>query len=758
MKPQILLVPLSLAALPCATAGDFIWRGATSNAWTDFTNWDVTTAPPVSPDDHPVPGTDYTSDRLLISNAAGNGAVYDPGAGVTTTFRSGRGLVIGSSGNSGNLTVTSGTIAVANAGGSGQEPIMANGVSASLTINGGAIDTLQSGATFRLINTDSGLANTSTLTLSSGSFSATGLDLYTAGSTGSSTVNLDGGTLTINRFTKTSTAALSTLNLDGGTLRARVSLTTTTYLPDLAGLQAIVEDGGVTVDSNTFSLTIAEVLEHDSTLGSALDGGLTKNGRGNLTLSGANTFNGGVIINGGIGLATGETNRLLLGNDSAAGTGGIRMADGFSDLQLSLNRNIANPLTISDTGAEKTLIFVNAGAAQYSGSIDIQETNIDHFRVRSDVNCNLTLSGKISGAGGIYKFQVGNTTITNPANDFTGGVKINQGTLTFANGALATTGAITMDGGTLRWDTGNTQDLSSRLTLVDGKNATFNTNGSNVTFASAIGNSSTANLIKSGTGTLTLALPATYSGSTTITGGTLAIGAPDVIPATAITLGAATLSAGSFSDTLGTLDPSAAATLHIDAGGTLAFADSSAVDWTAGTLNITGPFVSGSSIRFGSSSGALTPTQLGQITINGMAGSYTLDASGYLTAPVTGGYAAWQSANLTTQASDLDHDFDGVSNGIEFFLGGNTNTTGFTALPAVTENAGNLTITWAKHPDYTGTYNSGFVVETSTTLTGTWTVAALGAAADEVVISGNNITYTFPTGTRKFARLRVTTP
>ena len=63
-----------------------------------------------------------------------------------------------------------------------------------------------------------------------------------------------------------------------------------------------------------------------------------------------------------------------------------------------------------------------------------------------------------------------------------------------------------------------------------------------------------------------------------------------------------------------------------------------------------------------------------------------------------------------------DHDNDGVSNGVEYFLGGNTDTTGFTALPGVTNTGGTLSVTWTKAASYTGTYGTDFVVETSATL------------------------------------------
>ena len=126
------------------------------------------------------------------------------------------------------------------------------------------------------------------------------------------------------------------------------------------------------------------------------------------------------------------------------------------------------------------------------------------------------------------------------------------------------------------------------------------------------------------------------------------------------------------------------------------------------------------------------------------------------------GFAAWQTANSTAGALDEDHDDDGVSNGIEYFIGGTTlpaaNTTGFTALPSVTPGSP-LTVTWTKAATYTGTYGTHFRVETSETLSGAWNPVSEGVGADTVQISGNNITYTYPAGpAKKFARLVVTGP
>ena len=125
------------------------------------------------------------------------------------------------------------------------------------------------------------------------------------------------------------------------------------------------------------------------------------------------------------------------------------------------------------------------------------------------------------------------------------------------------------------------------------------------------------------------------------------------------------------------------------------------------------------------------------------------------------GFAAWQAANGNTLGGfGDDHDGDGVDNGTEYFLFGNASSTGFTALPGVTNNAGVLSVTWVKAATgYAGTYGNGFVVETSDTLAaGSWVTASEGTGQNTVEVTGNNVKYTFAAGSKKFARLKVTGP
>ena len=120
------------------------------------------------------------------------------------------------------------------------------------------------------------------------------------------------------------------------------------------------------------------------------------------------------------------------------------------------------------------------------------------------------------------------------------------------------------------------------------------------------------------------------------------------------------------------------------------------------------------------------------------------------------GYSSWASLNGASANANEDHDNDGVPNGIEFFIGGpDGNTTGFTPLPGVATVGSSRSATWTHAADYTGTYGSDHVIQSSTTLAlGSWTNETLGG---NVVVSGNNVTYTFPAGpVKNFARLVVT--
>ena len=180
-------------------------------------------------------------------------------------------------------------------------------------------------------------------------------------------------------------------------------------------------------------------------------------------------------------------------------------------------------------------------------SLTFNHSSLDYNLIPADSTPN---ANEITGGTSLVKSGTGTLTITH-TNSYTGGTRLDGGTLAFANGALATYGNITMNGGTLRWHGTNTQDISRRLVLTDGKTATFDTGSNNVSFNTSLGGSTatTAAVVKNGSGILSLTnslSPGTYSGGTTINGGTLSLGtggtaaltcSPDALGSGAVTIG-----------------------------------------------------------------------------------------------------------------------------------------------------------------------------------------------------------------------------
>ena len=142
--------------------------------------------------------------------------------------------------------------------------------------------------------------------------------------------------------------------------------------------------------------------------------------------------------------------------------------------------------------------------------------------------------------------------------------------------------------------------------------------------------------------------------------------------------------------------------------------------------------------------------QVASLIIGGVSqglGSYSFGSGSLEVIGSPAGYTTWAAANAGSQSADLDFDNDGVSNGVEYFMGETGSS--FTANPGVVVG----TITWPKDPAFAGT----FKVQISDTLaTGSWTdIVPPDASIDES--NPNQIIYTLPTGSpKKFARLSVT--
>ena len=177
--------------------------------------------------------------------------------------------------------------------------------------------------------------------------------------------------------------------------------------------------------------------------------------------------------------------------------------------------------------------------------------------------------------------------------------------------------------------------------------ASASTIGSTISLGGAGADENNLSLIKTGIGTLTLNGTGTYTGDTTISAGTLSIGASERISSSSrAVLAGGTLAIGAgFAETLGALDLNANGVLNL--GGTnsqFVFANSAVQDWGSSTLSITGTFMDGFSVGFGGQTG-LSSGQLSAITVNGASG-WGLNSSGFLVSaiPEPSSYAVLVSA------------------------------------------------------------------------------------------------------------------
>jgi hypothetical protein len=207
--------------------------------------------------------------------------------------------------------------------------------------------------------------------------------------------------------------------------------------------------------------------------------------------------------------------------------------------------------------------------------------------------------------------------------------------------------------------------------------------------------------------------------------------------------------AANVTDSTGTLDVThPAATIQLGTGASVAFANSSGIDWTGGALDITGTFVSGSSIRFGINGGGLTSTQLGLITLNGVARPFTLDAAGFLSIPVTSPYDSW-AARITDPAlrdRGDDADGDGFHN-LHEFLFGTPPVAGNGSPVSVSNNGATITLRWLQRES-----GASYTLQQSPTLTAaSWTTVTSPVPAPDPNQSGAPDGYdyfivTLPTG------------
>ena len=504
----------------------------------------------------------------------------------------------------GETVINAGTLALSNGDiSASSKVIVSTGATFDVSDNIGTVITALVGEGRVKLGSSAGLV----IVNASGEFSGT----ITSELCGCSTLAIAGGTQTLSGVNSyagiTALAAGATLALKGsgsiahstgveffpfGPGFATFDISQTTVGATVLGLADLGGVGVVSLGSKTLTVganggPFAGVIQ-DGGLGGGTGGGLSVASPGfGLQLAGGNTYTGVTTILAGGLLA-------IVGPGSIAASSGVVLAGAGATFDISGDDDDQSQ-TIKDLSG-----VIGTTVALGGNSLTAGTANSTSFAgVIAD-------GGYYGGAGGSLIKQGNGTLTLLGASTYTGGTTVNAGTLQLgAGGSLASGGALTVTGGTFDLN-GNSQTVGALSgtggAIALGGGTLTTDSASNTTLASAI--SGSGKLVKQGSGTLTLTGTNTYSGGTTVLGGTL-IGSTsslqgDIANNSTVVFDQATI--GTYSGVMsgsGTLTKAGAGTLILTENNTY-----------TGTTTITGGILQ---LGNGGTSGAI----VGNVAVNG---------------------------------------------------------------------------------------------------------------------------------------------
>lgn len=365
----------------------------------------------------------------------------------------------------------------------------------------------------------------------------------------SALVTLAGGTLALGSSgalgpADSSNPAAGAISFAGGTLQYSA-------LNQLDYSSRFLEGSGGTysIDTNGQTVTFA------TSMNQVADKALEKLGSGTLALTGDNSFTDGISLAGGtlrlgsagaIGSsgpvtftggaiqfsnqnttdvsvrftsATGQAFRIDTNGEAVTfatalrGSGNTLTKLGLGTLTLSAD-NLSSGATTVSAG---TLRLGDGGTSgQVAGDI------VNNAALVFDRSDSPSYAGVISGTGSLTMDGTGTLTLAG-ANTYSGATRLLRGTLALGSAdALGQTSSLRFDGGGLQYTGGVTTDVSGLIATSANQPINIDTNGENVEFATGLSGSGSS-LAKYGSGTLTLSAVSTYTGGTTVGGGTLEV-------------------------------------------------------------------------------------------------------------------------------------------------------------------------------------------------------------------------------------------
>ena len=736
-----------------------------------------------------VSGNVTNGGNLLTVQGSGNttiGGIIGSGAGGLTQAGSGTLILTAANAYTGATTITSGTLQLGNGGTTGSlatsSSIADNGTfvvdrsnavvqgtdfTATAINGGGAL--MQIGAGTLTLNAPN--AYTGVTTVTAGKLTLSGAGTFGNGSL----LTVSGGTADLAGVSLANSAAVNGIS-DGGS-----------------------SSGTITSSSGTPTLTVNITGGGNQTYGGILSGSLAlavnSTGSGAQTLGDANTYSGGTTIGGGVLRVANATGTSATGTGTVTVNSGGTLAGSLSPSQGFITGAVTvnSGGTISASNANTLTLSggLTLGAGTTTSTFDLTGTPSAHALIATTGGAggkSLVVSGTdaiaTSGtpAAGTYDLisftgtapTAGSFTVPAAPTGFVYGINI-----TSAQVDLIVASSITWTDNSLsdNWNTTTTNNWAVgnlNATYVDGEPVLFN--NSNATGGTAptgtvvvqaggvaplsvvFGNSGVGyalsnfaadtNGIKGATtvaiqggGMVTFNSPNTYTGTTTISNGTLRLADPNAVQNSTVSVGASgslTFKSGLGNANLGglagsgniTLADAGSAPITINVGGNGAstaysgsLGGSGSLNLVGGTLSLSGAngYSGGTTIQNGTlQAGADNPLPTaGTLTFNAASATGTLDLNGHSVTVGGLAIASGASSNAINQIitnSNASATGTLVYNGGTSSFGGVLQDGGSGKTLALTVAGGALTLSGSNNT-YTGTTNvNGGTLRVSNTL------------------------------------------
>ena len=701
----------------------FTWNSAVAGNWSDISKWAVGSGAPVA--------TGRVGDVLDFTKSGNYTVTHDLNAGFLLNQLSFAGTVTLAGSNSMILSASAGILPQIDQRGS-TGVIIGNPVELASNVTLGGLGSgnvmisgVISGAGMLIKN------NTGVLTLSQensylgGTVINTGTlslvtNLNSPLSTGPVTLN-SGATLALD-----SNSLANNIQFNGGTVTNSNSFASNlSGLITLAGTPTFDMSGGFVVTGNMSG-----------------PGGLKKAGTNTVLFSGANRFTGAVTVKAG-GLQIASLNRV---------SGGTATSNLGAPTTV-----VAGTISLGDTTTTGTIKYVGTGettdriinlAGTTGGAVLDQSSSSGLLTFSSNVSVTgagaktLTLQGSTSGRGKLAG------AIVNSSGGVTGLTKLGSGTWTLA-GDSSYSGATQVTAGTLVCATVNSLG-SGALNITTGAALDLNYVGTRqvASLTYDLGGPQANGTYGSTTSSATFQNDTYFVGTGTVTVGPLVGG----------TTTALVRSAGSSPSSLGAPLTFTATVLGGSPTGSVTFYDGATA---LGTSTLTSDFQAtfSSSTLVGGNHNIVA-----QYTGNGI---YTASTSAVLSQVITpsSSYEAWASNSaqkLTAGVNDsplADPDGDGISNLVEFALGGGPMTSSPAILPILTKPTADFAFEYDRSD--AAQFTTLQIVEYGSDLTG-WTpvtIPATSAGSVQITpgIPTDRIKVMIPNGgARTFVRLKVT--